>query len=75
MAENPPQSLGYATTLHGAQGVSADTMHGLLTGQESRQQLNTMLTPDGTPTTSISRSSATASPAASSVLTRLRRAP
>jgi hypothetical protein len=36
--------LGYATTIHGAQGVSADTMHGLLTGQESRQQLYTMLT-------------------------------
>jgi hypothetical protein len=36
--------LGYATTIHGAQGVSADTIHGLLTGQESRQQLYTMLT-------------------------------
>jgi conjugative relaxase-like TrwC/TraI family protein len=36
--------LGYATTIHGAQGVSADTTHGLLTGQESRQQLYTMLT-------------------------------
>jgi conjugative relaxase-like TrwC/TraI family protein len=35
--------LGYATTIHGAQGVSADTVHGLLTGQESRQQLYTML--------------------------------
>jgi hypothetical protein len=35
---------GYAITIHGAQGVSADTMHGLLTGQESRQQLYTMLT-------------------------------
>jgi AAA domain len=35
--------LGYATTIHGAQGVSADTTHGLLTGQESRQQLYTML--------------------------------
>jgi ATP-dependent exoDNAse (exonuclease V) alpha subunit len=34
--------LGYATTIHSAQGVSADTMHGLLTGQESRQQLYTM---------------------------------
>src|SRR4029453_4358751 len=34
----------YATTIHGAQGVSSDTMHGLLTGQESRQQLYTMLT-------------------------------
>ena len=36
--------LGYATTIHAAQGVSTDTMHGLLTGQESRQQLYTMLT-------------------------------
>jgi conjugative relaxase-like TrwC/TraI family protein len=36
--------LGYATTIHTAQGVTADTMHGLLTGQESRQQLYTVLT-------------------------------
>jgi hypothetical protein len=36
--------LGFATTIHSAQGVTADTMHGLLTGQESRQQLYTMLT-------------------------------
>ena len=36
--------LGYATTIHSAQGVSADTMHGLLSGQESRQLLYTMLT-------------------------------
>ena len=36
--------LGYATTIHSAQGVSADTMHGLSTRQESRQQLYTMLT-------------------------------
>jgi conjugative relaxase-like TrwC/TraI family protein len=36
--------LGYATTIHAAQGVTADTMHGLLSGQESRQQLYTMLT-------------------------------
>jgi conjugative relaxase-like TrwC/TraI family protein len=36
--------LGYATTIHGAQGVTADTMHGVATGQESRQQLYTMLT-------------------------------
>ena len=36
--------LGYATTIHTAQGVSADTMHGVLTGQESRQQLYTMIT-------------------------------
>jgi hypothetical protein len=36
--------LGYATTIHTTQGVTADTMHGLLTGQESRQQLYTMIT-------------------------------
>jgi hypothetical protein len=36
--------LGYAATVHAAQGVSADTMHGLLTGRESRQQLYTMVT-------------------------------
>ena len=36
--------LGYATTIHSAQGVTADTMHGLATGQEFRQQLYTMLT-------------------------------
>jgi ATP-dependent exoDNAse (exonuclease V) alpha subunit len=36
--------LRYATTIHGGQGVSANTRHGLLTGQESRQQLYTMLT-------------------------------
>jgi AAA domain/TrwC relaxase len=35
--------LGYASTIHAAQGVTADTMHGLMTGQESRQQLYTML--------------------------------
>src|SRR4029453_12215821 len=36
--------LGYATTIHAAQGITADTMHGLLTGTESRQLLNTMCT-------------------------------
>jgi AAA domain len=36
--------LGYATTIHAAQGVTAETMHGLVTGLESRQQLYTMLT-------------------------------
>jgi DNA primase catalytic core len=36
--------LGYATTVHTAQGVSVDTMHGLANGEESRQQLYTMLT-------------------------------
>jgi hypothetical protein len=36
--------LGYATTVHTAQGVTADTMHGVVTGEESRQQLYAMLT-------------------------------
>lgn len=36
--------LGYACTLHTAQGVTAGTMHGLATGAESRQQLYTMMT-------------------------------
>jgi conjugative relaxase-like TrwC/TraI family protein len=36
--------LGYATTVHAAQGVTADAMHGIVTGEESRQQLYTMLT-------------------------------
>ncbi|MGB3258722.1 MAG: AAA family ATPase, partial [Ornithinimicrobium sp.] len=36
--------LGYASTVHTAQGVSVDVTHGLATGQESRQQLYTMMT-------------------------------
>jgi hypothetical protein len=36
--------LGYATTVHAAQGLSVDTVHGLATSEESRQQLYTMLT-------------------------------
>ncbi|MCK5927201.1 MAG: relaxase domain-containing protein [Nocardioides sp.] len=36
--------LGYACTVHTAQGVTADTMHGLATGAESRKQLYTMMT-------------------------------
>jgi conjugative relaxase-like TrwC/TraI family protein len=36
--------LGYATTIHSAQGITADTMHGLIIGRESRQQLYTMCT-------------------------------
>ena len=36
--------LGYASTVHTAQGVTADTVHGVVTGEESRQQLYTMLT-------------------------------
>jgi hypothetical protein len=39
-----PTELGYATTVHTAQGVTADTMHGVVTGEETRQQLYTMLT-------------------------------
>jgi conjugative relaxase-like TrwC/TraI family protein len=35
--------LGYATTIHAAQGVTADICHGLLTGTESRQLAYTML--------------------------------
>jgi hypothetical protein len=40
--------LGYATTVHAAQGVTAETMHGVVTGGESRQQLYTMVTRGGT---------------------------
>jgi len=36
--------LGYACTIHGAQGVTADVLHGIATGTETRQQLYTMLT-------------------------------
>jgi DNA primase catalytic core len=36
--------LGYATTVHGAQGVTADTAHTVTTGDESRQQLYVALT-------------------------------
>ncbi|HET7385088.1 MAG TPA: MobF family relaxase [Nocardioidaceae bacterium] len=36
--------LGYATTVHAAQGSTADVMHGILTGSEDRQLLYTMLT-------------------------------
>jgi len=36
--------LGYATTVHTAQGVSVDTMHALASGQETRQQFYTMMT-------------------------------
>jgi len=66
--------LGYATTIHGAQGVSADTMHGLLTGQESRQQLYTMLTRGRHTNHLYLQAVGDGDPTASSVLTRLRRA-
>ena len=36
--------LGYATTVHAAQGSTADVMRGILTGHEDRQLLYTMLT-------------------------------
>jgi conjugative relaxase-like TrwC/TraI family protein len=36
--------LGYATTVHAAQGSTADVVHGILTGHEDRQLLYTMLT-------------------------------
>lgn len=36
--------LGYATTVHGAQGMTADTCHTVLSGQESRQLLYVGLT-------------------------------
>ena len=36
--------LGYATTIHGGQGVTADTSHTITTGTESRQQLYVALT-------------------------------
>jgi conjugative relaxase-like TrwC/TraI family protein len=36
--------LGYATTIHTAQGITADSTHGLITGHQSRQQLYTMCT-------------------------------
>ncbi len=36
--------LGYASTVHTAQGLAADVMHGIVTGEESRQTLYTMLT-------------------------------
>ncbi len=36
--------LGYAATVHAAQGLIVDTVHGIITGQESRQLLYTMLT-------------------------------
>ena len=36
--------LGYASTIHAAQGSTCDTVHGLLSGQETRAQLYTLLT-------------------------------
>jgi hypothetical protein len=36
--------LGYATTVHGAQGITADTSHVVLTGDETRQLVYVALT-------------------------------
>lgn len=36
--------LGWASTVHTAQGLTADVVHGIVTGAESRQTLYTMLT-------------------------------
>ena len=36
--------LGYATTVHGAQGITADTCHTVATGEESRQLLYVAMT-------------------------------
>ncbi|RYB88961.1 DNA primase [Nocardioides glacieisoli] len=36
--------LGYASTVHTAQGLTADVMHSVITGEETRQLLYTMLT-------------------------------
>jgi conjugative relaxase-like TrwC/TraI family protein len=58
--------LGYATTIHSAQGVSADTMHGLLTGKNHANSCTPCSPAAGTPTTSTSKSSATATPTPSS---------
>ena len=38
---NESVELGYACTIHGAQGVTADVLHGIATGAETRQQLYT----------------------------------
>ena len=36
--------LGYASTVHTAQGLTSDVMHGVITGDETRQLIYTMLT-------------------------------
>lgn len=36
--------LGYAATVHAAQGLTCDTVHGLVNGTETRPQLYTLLT-------------------------------
>ena len=58
--------LGYACTTHTAQGITADTCHGLLTGDETRQQAYTMLTRGRRRQPRLPRSSATATRTTSS---------
>ena len=41
---NGSVQLGYASTVHAAQGVTCDTVHGIVTGDEGRAQLYTLLT-------------------------------
>jgi DNA primase catalytic core len=76
-------SLGYATTVHAAQGITADTCHVVATGDESRQLLYVAMTRgrhanhiylttagDGDPHTIITRD-ALLPPTAVDVLTRV----
>ena len=52
--------LGYASTVHAAQGQTVDTSHTVLTGTESRQLLYVALTRGRPPTTSTSTSASRA---------------
>ena len=76
-------SLGYAATVHAAQGVTADTCHAVATGDETRQQLYVAMTRgrhanhlhlatavDGDPHSVITRD-ALLSPTAGDVLARM----
>jgi AAA domain len=58
--------LGYATTIQTAQGVSADTMHGFCPGRSPGGSCTRCSPAAGTPTTSTSKWSATATPTPSS---------
>ena len=58
--------LGYATTIHTAQGVTADTTHGLVDELMTREQLYTMVSRGRTANHLYRRSAATATPTASS---------
>lgn len=41
---NSHVELGYAVTIHGAQGITVDTTHTIITGSETRQQLYVAMT-------------------------------